>query len=54
MYFAGTHSDGGTFYITSWGNSVDVSDVSLNWAGTGVAAIPITIKPSSGVLFAHT
>jgi hypothetical protein len=54
FYFAGTHSDGGTFYMTSWANSVDVSDVSTAWTGTGVATIPLTIKPSSGFIVAHS
>jgi len=52
LLIQGTYMDGGAVYITSWGNSVDVSDVSVNYAGTGVAAIPVTVKPGSGLLFA--
>lgn len=49
LYVRGVLKDGTVFWINSWGNSQDVSNVAAAFTQQGVPALPLAVKPASGL-----
>jgi hypothetical protein len=49
LYVRGVQQDGATVWVNVWGCAQDVSAFALALAQTGVARLPISLKPSSGL-----
>jgi hypothetical protein len=51
LYIRGILQSGEQSWITCWGCEQDVSSIATSIAARGVAAIPLSLRPASGIQF---